>query len=563
MAVGLHPDCFRRIYDFGIVGKMKHWPEVLIFGIIAAMLINNTAPDMTWINTDSDGIHYVYAAKYLYVAHKSSAPLFLLLGHLFLKIPFGTEFWRMALMSAIATSVSSVFVYLIAKHFTNRWYGLLASVIFGGSALVISQSTIVESYALITMLSLLGMYFAMKGHYTLASVSFGAGLAIHPIVGFTAIPVILLNKKMRHWKQLVIMASFLVFYLYNPLVARFNPPPNDMWSNLTVKSEWLDFISTAIMLAGGLAIYDLPKRLLDFGLITTVSLGLTVIPIVIYFVRQKKAVVKDVFFWLFIIPCVFFIVNLAPQTYVYLMPAIAFGAVITVISLRHMGNKWIYGVAAVAPVLFVFNTNYFDIGRTLDPNLSASKYYHEELAKIPDGEIIVPYNGWEWAAVYSYNKNEGRNIIPVSVDTVVSPLYRNVMDDLGVKYKDVGVATMTDVLDKQNALARSIVELNDVWVTVPTDSTTYGAKVIRANHDISLVEKIPVEPPGQWHWKPSDPYGFITGSIEVTEWTYITLSNRNMVFYMGIIIIWLLIDWILSGMHFKRKHAKENITTTD
>jgi len=53
----------------------KYWPEVLVFGVIAGVLVNNLAPDWTWMNTDSDGAHYTMAAKYLTTAHHMSAPL--------------------------------------------------------------------------------------------------------------------------------------------------------------------------------------------------------------------------------------------------------------------------------------------------------------------------------------------------------------------------------------------------------------------------------------------------------------------------------------------------------
>ena len=60
----------------------NYWPEVIIFGIIFGLFLNNLAPDMTWINTNSDGVHLTYAAKYLYPAHKGSAPIYLLLGQI-------------------------------------------------------------------------------------------------------------------------------------------------------------------------------------------------------------------------------------------------------------------------------------------------------------------------------------------------------------------------------------------------------------------------------------------------------------------------------------------------
>ena len=121
----------------------QYWAELVVFGTIFGVFLLLATPDFTWINTDSDGIHYTYSAKYLYPAHKTSAPLFLLLGNLFLKIPFGTDAWRFALLSVFASTASTIFIYLIIReklkdNSSKRMYALMGSLIFGSSALVIS-----------------------------------------------------------------------------------------------------------------------------------------------------------------------------------------------------------------------------------------------------------------------------------------------------------------------------------------------------------------------------------------------------------------------------------------
>ena len=94
----------------------KYWPEIIVVGIIFANLLNCLAPDLTWMNTDSDGPHYILSAKYMQVAHNTSAPLYLLLGRLFLFIPIGTDAWRMGLISVLATTGGATFVYLIVRR---------------------------------------------------------------------------------------------------------------------------------------------------------------------------------------------------------------------------------------------------------------------------------------------------------------------------------------------------------------------------------------------------------------------------------------------------------------
>lgn len=558
----------RNVYE-AIIGLIKrYWPELLVFGGIAAVLLICQSPNFTWMNTDSDGMHYVYSAKYLYPAHKGSAPLYLLLGHIFLYLPFGTEFWRLALISVLSGIGGSVLIYLIIKHKLaanpqSRLYALIGSLIYGGSALAISQNTIVESYPLVTMMCLAVYYACIKEKWLTASILIGVAGAIHPTSILITIPLLIAFKPLRNWKRLAIMASFIVFYLYIPLT---NRPPY-MWNTPNSEGGALGFISdtvsTAAMLTGGIAIPDLPKRILDaLGLFLLNIAVIGVIPLIFAF--EKKKWWRNILFWLIAVPSVYYIIDLAPQTYVYMQPSIAFGAVAIGIGLSKVNKKIVYATGLASILLLSINANYFDIGRTLDKNLSATKYYNEELVKVPNGDILMPEYGWQWAAIYLYNKNENRNIIPVCIDTLVSPDYQRMLDDWGVVYLD---DNNEDRLSRQNYIALSIVDLNgDVWTTRTTDAETYGCEVINlAEIDYpekeGYVAKYATEPPGQLHWKPSNPYDITTGAIEVGEWKFITLSSHNAFYLISLIIYGFGVAWgiILFVNYRKKKRAKKPI----
>lgn len=536
----------------------KYWLEIIVFGAIAGVLITCCAPLPTWMNTDSDGIHYVYASKYLYPSHKQGAPLYTLIGHLFLYLPIGSEFWRMALISVIAGILGSILVYLIVRYKTsNKYYGIVGALIYGGSALAISQNTIVEAYPIVTTACLAVYYFAVKGKWTTAAIFTGLGLALHPTALIILIPLVLYFKELHKWKRLAIILPFFLFYLYVPIV---NRPPY-MWQESNSEGGVLGFVKDAIltvkMLVGGLAVYDFPKRLLDGLGLVLINFTLGIVPIVVLFWGKKWF--KNILVWLIAIPFIFFVTNLAIQTYVYFQFGIAFGAVAVGLGLAKMNKQWLWAVFGCAVVMLGFNANYFDIGRTLDPNLSASKYYYEELDKVPDGQILMPYYGWEWAAIYSYNKNNDRNIIPVCIDTLVSPAYQKYLDENNIKYDDNKDESR---VARQNHLALSIVELNDnVWTTRTTDAETYGCEVITAEGNEQYLIKVPTEPAGMWHWKPSNPYDIVTGAIEISDWKFITVSNYNMIF----IFVWgggfMYMTWLI--MKFANKKPKPDREKAD
>lgn len=552
----------------------KYWAELLVFGAIAGVLFICQSPDITWINTNSDGAHYIYSAKYFYPAHKSSAPLYLLLGHVFLWLPIATEAWRMALISVLSGIGGSFFVYLIVKHYVIehknwKWISLASALVYGSSALAISQNIIVETYPLVTTVCLAIFYFALKKRWLISSLMIGIAGAIHPISTMTIIPMLIAFKELRKWKYLVIMSVFVLFYLYIPLT---NRAPY-MWDAPNGTTGWFgwvkDTFATAQMLSGGLSIWDLPKRVLDTCgqlLLNFVVIG--IIPLVIAFWKTK--VFKNVLFWLIVIPIVYYVIDLAPQTYVYLQPAIAFAAIAIGIGLSKIGinyagkiiaNKFtklaVGSIIVVCFIMLVFNCNYFDIGRTLDPNLSAREFYNKELPKVPDGQILLAQQGWEWAMVFPYNKNEGRNIIPVSTGTLASKLYQNQLHEQGVMF-DVPSGNIT-LVALQDYIVKSILESNkNVWITLPTDMSTYGAKIVSAigNEDKLTFAPLSITDGSmdmQWKWKPSNPYDITTGSIEVSQWVYIIFSNYNVMVFGMMGCIGAVPCWVLWMLIFKKK----------
>jgi hypothetical protein len=552
----------------------KYWIELLVLGAIFAVLMIDLTPDITWINTDCDGPHYIYSAKYLYPSHKTSAPLYLLLGHVFLWIPFGTEAWRMALISGLSGFFGCLFIYLIirskSKHKWNRWFALIGTLIYGGSALSLSQNTIVESYPLLVTMCLGAYYFLIQKRYALTSVFLGCAGAIHPLALLVIIPMLIADKGLRNWKHLLIMGSFVLFYLYIPVT---NRPPY-MW-NAPNSQGFLGFIqdtfSTGQMLSGGLSIWEFPKRIFD----TILQLGLSfavigVVPLIIYF--WKSNWYKDLLFWLFILPIVYYATDLAPQTYVYMQPSIAFGAIAIGLGLENIGKKFagkvltnnlskvMLGICAVASIGFLcFNTNYFDIGRTLDKNMSAAEFRDKELSKVPDGQILLAQQGWEWAIVFPYNKDNNRNILPVCVGTLASPKYQDILHSWGIKFNIPDPNMKLNLVALQDYILKSIMDNNEnVWTTVPTTPETYGAEIVPLKGNEEYLIQTPQSVIDgtmdmKWIWQPSNPYNITTGSIEVNQWIYIVFSNYSVLTFVMMSAIGAVPCWIGYMIIFKKK----------
>ena len=538
----------------------KYLPEIIVFGLIFSVLLICVAPDITWVNTDSDGPHYVLAAKYMVPAHNTSAPLFLLTGRAFLFLPFGTDAWKMGLISVIATTLCAYVIYLIVKNKLkdnpkSRLFALISALIYGGSALVISQSTIIESYAMATLFAITAYYFYSQSKYNWTSVFLGLCLAVHPLFAvITWFVLFLANKSMRKWKPIIITSSFVLFYLYIPVVARLTVE-YDMWGNASIGGFLGNNLTTMLMLAGNISLWDLPKRILDTIAMLGVSLGLSFIPLIYYFVKQRTW--KNSLLWLFSLPVIYFIVNLSMETYVYMMIGIAFAAIPIGIGLSKMNIKWAYAVGVVAVGLTLFNAHYFDIGRTLDPNLSAARYYQEELPKLDDGDILLA-GGWTWAIAYLYNKEEGRQIEPVCIDILPSEQYMQDLEDAGIKL----IRTDSDRhIDKQWEVALSIAELNDnVWLAKETNPASYEYELVLAKDNMWLIERwLNYEKEPEWRFDVSNPYHFITGALAVEEWKFIVWTNHSVFFYIQWATAGLFIYWI-GVMIYDKKKKQRNIS---
>ena len=555
-----------------------NWIELVVFGVILAILMVDMAPNWTFMDKAADSIAYAYSAQYFYPAFHTSSPLFVILGHFFMLIPVATQAWRFELLSVLATIGTCLFVYLIIRNKLNRWYALLGTLIVGMSAIVISQSIIIETYPLATMLAAGAFYFAIQKKWYWTAVFLGAGLAVHLLAFFVFfIFFIGFREYRKNWKALLITVSFGLFYLYIPLSSRNAP---SMWLPRTdnfILTQITDIWTTITGLVGQIAIYDVPKRIIDTLGIIGVSVGVVaLIPIVAYFWRKKFY--KDVLFWLILIPIGLFISELDMNTFDYTMLAMPFLAIVAMLGLAKLQRaswqryyEWgrILTAAVVISVVGfgVFNANYFDIGRTLDPNMSVTEYYTKELPKIPDHAIFMPIFGWE--AVYKYNKDNGKHIYIINQDMLVLPAYRQQLLDDGIKL------TVSDTLNVSIAsreMAQSIILLNDnVWTTKIVSPSTFGEEVIPANHDVSLdplpdiarINKLSANPP--WQWKPWNPYDIMTTSILINDWGYIVVSNHSLFFFLDwgggfLLMYWLIYTYVEKSNKKKRvREAGKNV----
>ena len=374
----------------------------------------------------------------------------------------------------------------------------------------------------------------------------------------------------------------------------FVPNQPQMWGNTTIKDFFTNNISVFTMLVGQIAIYDLPKRIFDVFGVLGISLGAALIPIGWWCWKTKK--LKSELFWLFILPIIYVASDMALQIFKYMEASMAWGAIIAVPVLAQWWDEargatkkfirdkiqWVkqrrgvilkYGATfltiGTVVALFVVNVVQWDIGRenSLDPNLSATKFYYEELPKVPDGQIFITMGAWEWIEVFKYNRDLDRHILPVCVGTLASIQYRDMLRSWGIKIDELDLSGEIEGRSRSNALnyeqvayAVNIMENNpNVWTSRSTDPATYGAEIVPAKGNEYQITRWMgsdvVEP--QWQFKPSNPFDVVTGSIEVEQWCFILQSNKTFLLLLTLAMGGLLVFYAVRKVSHKKEDEFE------
>ena len=339
-----------RLIPFGILLL-----AVAYFGMLSA-------PDITWINTDSDSGIYLWSTQHLGLSHPTGAPLYNLFGHLVTK-PFDTireSAQALSLLSAVCSAITCYILYLETKRF-------LAPLIFAAAGVVVSQSTIIETYAATTLCMVLMYYWRDKKWLFLIPAILAIG--IHHLAGLALVPLLIYR---RTWTDLFILIGAL-WYIYYPFAVR----PDAGWS----EQPWLKYFAGQNFLIGGIdPQVSLPTRLYEFLTVMVGGLGIATI-----FLFRITRLPKLIWF-LIGLPLLYYVTDLPPQTYVYTMPSFAF---LGIALSKVIENKHEVIVVTISCLLMVgFNIYYFDIGNRLDPEPTSARIFLEDLKRLPEGSIV-------------------------------------------------------------------------------------------------------------------------------------------------------------------------------
>jgi hypothetical protein len=195
------------------------------------------------------------------IPHPTGYPTYMILGRLFQLLPFGSPYYRAAVLSAVSAAMAAGLLYLWIKAELNPGpVGVAAALasagLLGVSPLLWSQAVIVEVYALeILFLVLILWWFhflvnsalSNRARILISMLSVSIGLAAGDHVTILLLAPVLGYGLLLGWRRgfqrsflaaqagLVIIG--LLVYVYLPLQARNYPPIN--WGN---PQSWQGFV---------------------------------------------------------------------------------------------------------------------------------------------------------------------------------------------------------------------------------------------------------------------------------------------------------------------------------
>jgi hypothetical protein len=263
----------------------KHRGIVGVAGtvVLLTIYVATAPPSLTWAHHGADGGDLATAVVRGSIPHPPGSPTYLLLGDLFIHLPWGDPAWRLNLMSAVlaagAAGLTTMTVWDLLRLTGEKAHpstlgavALTGGLCLGLSPLFWSQAIITEVYAPAAFFTALVIALSIRGGPAWAlGLSWGAGQGAHPTLLFLA-PLIIWGAwgekdgRLSRLATVYLLALLGWGVLYGPvLLARGDAP--SPWGDVSTCNGWWALVSGR-MYRGylfALPLVDLPRRLLAWG----------------------------------------------------------------------------------------------------------------------------------------------------------------------------------------------------------------------------------------------------------------------------------------------------------
>jgi len=333
------------------------------------------------------------------------------LGHLLNVFPGDLVVKMTLFLSVIPSVVTVMLVYLIVDKLTSNWrIAVTSSLVLLGSAVFLTQSTVLEEYALATAFLTLSFWFYLNDQKYLTALCWGFGVAIHVFV-LGAVLFWLIIEWRKYLRPLVFITLPLVTVFYGFILLLMSlDTPRLLAGGLNIHSlnQYLTVTTGAIL--GQLSIFEAPKRLLLTGQLVMMSFGLALIPLVRTFrkpITRAVAVILGIILWTFW----YQVTNIDSAAWTFITYASPFIAVLVGVGLSKMSKFHLRYVVVGAFVLVVANGAFLNANQLTNERPLATDYY-ESLQELPEGSVVL-VNPGSYSLGLFYVISEGKDLVPL------------------------------------------------------------------------------------------------------------------------------------------------------
>ena len=389
------------------------WKTVLFFSSIFVVYLFGLATDMTWMSLGTDMLDYAMAAENFSPAGLGGYPLYILLSSLFIKLP-SNNFWDMALLSAIATLVASVFIFLTIKKLSkSELAAYIGSGAYAASFVIWSQSVVPEVYSLTACFGAVALYFVVSRKYLATSVVLAFGLGTHPLIVFFLAPILVYFLYEVGFKQTlrytaIVSCGFLLFLFQAFAPSVYNIDSRGIVESITITAQVCQGIGAIPIWPLG----PLGERLLEFFILVFASFG----PLVFLTLFTTVGRIEKLLWSIIILVSLLYLTTIHWQWVTYLSSAfVPLSVLIGLGVVRLPYRRLAYASLALVIVFLGFNLFTYDIGRTVDKNEeTTAREFVNSLSEYDSNDILL-FTTWSQgylaARYYSANDNYAPTIL--------------------------------------------------------------------------------------------------------------------------------------------------------
>jgi hypothetical protein len=403
---------------------------VIVFLLALTYYLTLCAKQFTWLFSSGDSGDWLAVSHWWTAPQPFGSPLYVSLGHLLDAIPGDLVLKMTVCLSLLPAAITVTTVFAIVRMITNKPHiAVTSALILLGSSVFLSQSTILEEYALAVMFVVLGFWAYINNKLNWTAVSLGLGTAVHIMVLPIAVLWFGVNyKEWRTWAKripLVVVFGFLPYGLTLWELA-YGEPLLVAGGGLSWASINSYLGSTSVV--GSLAIADAPVRIGTLIGILVMSLGLAWIPIL----KVEKPMTKPV---MMLIVCAGFAVwyygtSMDPTTWTFLIYAMPPLAILAGIGAARMPIAQVTVISLCTLALIIANGFLLNADKLTKENPIAQGYV-EDLQSLPDGSFVLTHRGGFETMALWYTMSLGKDLTPIYFEWE-----ENLDDALWTQYRD-------------------------------------------------------------------------------------------------------------------------------